>query len=440
MLYNIWKPDRRTFLKACALAAIGSPTNASAVSTTVGSAEDFVDTIGANTHFQQKETTSAKCADRVLEELLSSGIRHIRDSATPVSKNDDVARLGFAPLAQASRAGIKLSLICFDPTNKYIFTDPRRIENIVQWCGEGVIMLEGSNEPVLFDNPLRNSAISGYYQRELYTTIHRTPALQHIKLAAPSYIQQNIALAEDLSEACDYGNLHSYPGMEHPETSGPGGLSGYMKAFRAVSGTKPLVISETGYHTALHDRSAHFPVSEEIRARYMPRLLLWAFMNGIVRTYIYEFVSSFDKGDSDKESNFGLLDAKFQRSPAYGSVTNLIRLCTTGVKPAASLNRDQAPPSVVCEASGFLHLRLRRADGSWIVYLWLGLSGWAHETQTAYLPIQNSAYINLGAGQQYQMRLHRFQDDGSLISQYVSATDTFIEVTVSDQVTAIEFF
>ena len=51
---------------------------------------------------------------------------------------------------------------------------------------------------------------------------------------------------------------------------------------------KSFIVTETGYHTALENPpQKHKPASEEVKAVYLPTLLMDNFRLGIERSYIY---------------------------------------------------------------------------------------------------------------------------------------------------------
>jgi hypothetical protein len=131
----------------------------------------------------------------------------------------------------------------------------------------------------------------------------------------------NASLVGDLSAYLDFGSLHPYPGGQVPMFS----VGRHSDGLRSVSGDKPTVVTESGYHTALLWTGGHPPVSEQAMGRYVLRLLLDYFNAGIARTYLYELIDQgFDL--ADREKHFGLLRADGTEKPAYRGLRNLIEL------------------------------------------------------------------------------------------------------------------
>ena len=74
--------------------------------------------------------------------------------------------------------------------------------------------------------------------RPAYAAVKGNENLKNIVVASPSYIFKNVEIAENLSDAVDWINIHPYPGMEHPETKGPGALAGFIAGAERTFGKK----------------------------------------------------------------------------------------------------------------------------------------------------------------------------------------------------------
>ncbi|WP_454850748.1 hypothetical protein [Rhizobium binxianense] len=433
--------SRRTFLKEAAsfalMSAAGLPAAANAQpAPPVRPAADFVDSVGICTHFGHRDTPYATRHDEVAAALAGLGLRHVRDEAL-VTTADSLAAIQYRRIRELAGAGFRFSMICYDPTNPYVFTAPSLVEKIFEACGGAVDMFEGGNEPNLARNTARNPLLSAEYQRALYQAVRGDPRLQAVGVAGPSYIQGNIALAQDLSAACDFGNIHPYPGMEHPETTGPGQLQKFIAASRRVFGEKPVMVTEIGYHCAVQTTKSHLPVSEAIKARYMPRLLLWPFLQGVRRTYIYELVSSFDNGPADPESSFGLLDYRLNRTPAYEAVRNLLSICLSGGGVAGSGGVAPAQVGFSTQDANRHHLFLTRPDGGVLMPVWLGIPGWRSGPRTALPPTRRETILTV-QNNSADIRAHQFRDDGKIDKIMLQREKNGYRLAVSDQLTVVE--
>jgi hypothetical protein len=397
-------------------------------------AADFRNSIGVCVHNANKQTPYYSNFQKEIELLKDLGVRHVREDAlfaNYVDRNHEFYQRMRTLVSQ----GFRLDMVCADPLNGYLFVPPRRVGEIYEWCDHGVDIFEGANEPNLFKNSNMNPAISADHQRTLYATIKANPALRNVIVASPSYIQKNVAIAEDISDAVDWMNIHPYPGMEHPETTGPGMLVGFINGAQRITGKKPVLVSETGYHTAVQTQKFHLPVSEPIKVRYMPRLLLWDFRNGVQRSYIYELMDSFNNGQTDPESNFGLATFDGTRKPSFMAVKRLLALFdrpATNAKGGAPFRFEVSGNTQDLQSAVF-----RRADGSHLLFLWLGVSGWDRVARVSRPPVTREVLLALNPAPR-AARAHLFQDDGALAEAPIGPSEGRLKLSVSDQLTAVE--
>jgi hypothetical protein len=153
------------------------------------------------------------------------------------------------------------------------------------------------------------------------------PALADLPVVGPSFALGNRNLVGDVSAWLTYGNMHSYPGNQHPEWSlhpGPAGGGEFQRA-AINSGAKPVMATETGYHNATAVSSGHMPVAENASAVYIPRLLLDYYARGVKRTFLYELIDQ-GTGTRNKEGRFGLLSHDLSEKPAFRAMQRLIGL------------------------------------------------------------------------------------------------------------------
>lgn len=420
-------PTRRLVLAAGASALAARPALAGALPS--HACADFTGSVGVNTHFGHGGTPYvdrfARCA-AALDEL---GIRHLRDDIV-LPGAEASAPPQFQRIAELARAGHRFSLVFYDGLDVGPLVPPRRLPDVAAWCAGGLEIAEGSNEPNIAAGAGRPQA-SAEHQRALYRAARNAGGA--LKVAGPSYVQANVAAAESLANAVDFGNIHPYPGMEHPETTGNGDLRRFIAAARPIFGRAPLLATENGYHTALATRSFHFPVSEAVRARYTPRLLLWSFLLGIRRTYLYELIASVDRGEADPEGHFGLLRFDGAPTQTFRAVANLMRLFRAGAAAPAS------PLDVAIEAAprDLQAVRFLRADGAVLVPLWLGIDGWDPIKRRARPDAPAQAVALTLSAEPKAARLHRFADDGSVSVETLAPLRT-PTVGVTDRLAFVE--
>lgn len=429
---------RRNLLSAAPLALVAAsglrPVSARAQTVASATTDAFLDSVGVCGHFTRPNGIYTEQFDRIMPEFEALGVQHLRDDGliTPKDSRDSPV---FQRLRRIVASDIRLTIICYDNLNPYVLTPLDRLADFYAWCDGGVDIFEGSNEPNLTKDPQNAPRISAEHQAALYNAIRSNPQLSAVPVAAPSYVLTHRALALDLKDACDYGNIHPYAGMEHPETTGPGALSKSVAASAHIAAGKPVLATEMGYHTSLQTKTFHFPVTEGIKARYMPRMLLWSFISGIRRSYIYELVSSFAADATNPESSFGLLRHDLSRTPAYEAVRGLLSLCKAN-RQTTSVERQVAFLDADAQR---LSMPLTRQDGALLVPVWLAISGWQWPARIENPPAERVAAFSV-AGQHSRVVAHRFRDDGSVSQQTIAPEGGQYRLSVSDQLTVLEVF
>ena len=427
-------PTRRDLLAGLAGAGLGLGAEATGAPGMVYGAADLVDSVGVNMHLGNNSTPYVPQFDRVVLPAIDElGVMHARED---VSWFPDLKRK--APEIQRLRTlgskGITFSVVCFDRLNGYIFTPPESLPDIFEALDGRIDIFEGSNEPNLQNSPAR-AAISAEHQAALYRTVKASPDLKGVKLAGPSYVLQSREVARNLSRFVDYGNIHPYPGNEHPEAQTPGGLQASMDASRRIFGDAPMIVTEDGYHTALRTPSFHFPVSEAIKARYLPRMLLWNFINGVPRTYLYEFMSSFAPSDTNVESRFGLVGFGGDKTPSFYAVKSLLDVFSD--KAPGGRRAAVAPTRLLVPGPGLQTASFRRADGANLFAIWLAAPGWDSGAKAA-RPMQSRKVRLALAGAAGMARAHRIGDDGQRMVARLNPVGGMAEIDVADNLTVIE--
>lgn len=426
---------RRNLLSAAPLALVAAsglqaiPARAQPAAS--ANTEAFLDSIGVCGHFTRTTGVYPEQFDRIMPEIEALGVRHLRDDGLIAARNSPV----FQRLRRIVAAGLRLTIICYDNLNPYVSTPLDRLADFYDWSDAGIDIFEGSNEPNLTKDPQNAPRISAEHQAALHAAVRSIPRLSAVRVATPSYVLENRALALDMRDVCDYGNIHPYAGMEHPETTGPGALSKSVAASAHIAAGRPVLATEMGYHTSLQTETFHFPVTEGIKARYMPRMLLWCFISGIRRSYIYEMVSSFAADETNPESSFGLLRHDLSRTPAYEAVRALLSLC----KAERKTGQEERQIDFLTADPQRLSLHLARPDGALLVPVWLGISGWQWPARIENPPAERVATFSV-AGQHSHVVAHRFRDDGSVSQQTITQESGQYRLSVSDQLTVLEVF
>jgi hypothetical protein len=365
-------PGLRRFLLAALLAAVAivpavDPPASTAATVSAQTADSFIESMGVNTHTYYNDTVYYSRFATIEQRLQELGIHHIRENLE-ADRPDQLQRLN-----QLAAAGIHSTLILGSPEE-----GSANLGELISLVGSSlrgsVDAVEGPNEYDLRGGPSWMSRLAPY-QEQLYAAIKSNPATSGLPVIGPSLGNTN-SQGSDISGSLDYGNIHSYPNGEPPEDN----VSRMLSMASEMSGSKPVLATETGYHTALNYSGDHQPTSEAAEAVYMPRLYLDYFANGIVRTFPYELVDEFpDPSHSEAESDFGLLRNDLSPKPAFTALQNLTSILAD---PGPAFTPGHLDYTISGDQSELNQVLLQKRDGSYYLALWRSESVWNPKSRT----------------------------------------------------------
>jgi hypothetical protein len=318
------------------------------------SASSFIDSLGIVTHLRYTDTSYGRYSDIVESRLLELGIRHIRDGG-----NDPQL---FEKLNRLANLGIRSTFVA-DPRDGI---SPQDAVEIVKRIGASVEAVEGPNEwdahreqtynGQPFPHGLRDYQIALYQALKADWTSY-LPVIAP-SLATPEYASQ----LGSLRDFADLGNLHSYAGGNMPTTDYDWR---WLPAAHTITGDRPIVVTETGWHTAVEDHAAgQRGVSEEVMAKYVTRQYLDNFSLGIQRTFLYELMD--ERSKSTQENRFGLVRSDGSAKPAFYAVKNLISLLNDTGDRTGTLDF-----SLTGNVANLRHTLLRKSNGDYFLALWI---------------------------------------------------------------------
>lgn len=377
----------RTALLALALLGVAllalSPKPAAAA-TEARAADEFVDSIGVNTHTYYTNTVYYQQFDQVKSRLAELGIRHIREELM-LDRSDQYQRL-----RELAASGVGSTLVLGEPTIGISGLD--QLLEIAAGDLDGAIeAIEGTNEYDLrggsqWDEELRA------HQEHLYSEAKANPALSSLPVIGPSVVhwskQDELG---DISAALDYGNIHSYPDGYWPETN----LGSHLSHATTLSASKPVVATETGYHSALNWTGGHKPAEEAAVATYLPRMFLEYFRRGVARTFSYQLLDHWPNAELDeRELQFGLLRNDLSPKPSFLALRNLIEILEDPGAPAS-------PAALGYELSGdqndLRQVLLQKRDGRFYLALWRASSVWDPVSRTRLNPPSSQVQVSVDA-------------------------------------------
>jgi len=352
------------------------------------SAYDFFNSMGVGTHLGYGTTTYGNFDQLTYPLLKELGIKHIRDGyGGTLSRTEQDRRYKIL-----GGEGIKILFCTGTATLASLMPN---IKGLLPYLS-GV---EGSNEVDFSYNRdvTQWKPISISRQQILYDSIKNNPKTRSLPVVNFSLAEINTAasIVGDQSNKIDYGNMHIYAAAKHPALHWGNGLTenqalGYAKL---VSGTKPLIMTECGYHNYVAYPQNHAGAPEEVSAIYIPHLFFEYFNMGITRSYIYELLDQNQDVDGDKELHFGMVRYDGTRKPVFNAVKNLISLMSddTNITPSPLGFKLYAQTQSI--NNNLRYTLLQKSNGSWWIAVFRAES--IFNTQTLVTTTLQSEKINL---------------------------------------------
>jgi hypothetical protein len=316
---------------------------------------DFFNSIGINTHLNYLDKSYGNVF-MVYSQIQALGIKHIRDGFHMM--NDDYDNVVFTTWVQLSKIGAKFNAV-YDPSENLPPMTSALLNQFWWKSGMSLEAVEGPNELDIRSGS--SPAVAAQMQPILYSSAKAmAQGVPTIDVIAPSMANwQNCSQLGDLSTSCDFGNLHAYPGGAMPTAAIPAQLP----SAALVCGTKPVIVTETGYHTTKLAGLAS--VSEAAQGKYIPRILLDNFAAGVQRTYLYELQDQAPPDDtSSVEQHFGLVHMDGSPKPAFIYLSNLISILEKQTTPILQELEYSLSSDLISS------LVIQQTHTSWLLFLW----------------------------------------------------------------------
>jgi hypothetical protein len=428
MVHRFFKPrnirPRYAIAAVCSALLVGIASllwHVEAAPAAIRTADSFVDSIGVATHLRYMDTAYGRYSDVIKPRLLELGVRHIRDGGKDplmFQKLNDLATAGIrATLVMDPRDGIQPLNVIGDAINP-VLQAVEAVEGPNEWDVQRQLTHNG--QP--FPDGIRA------YQSQLYKAIKSNPATANLAVLMPSLaIPFNAPQLGYLSEL-DAGNMHSYAGGNLPSQDLD---TKWIPLTQVVSGnSKPIVATETGWHTAIADPApAHPAVSETAAAKYIPRLFLEYFNRNIYRTFAYELIDQ--RPAPNQENNFGLLHANGSPKPSFTALKNLIALLHD---PGANFS----PQPLLYQVAGganIHHTVLQKRDGRFYIILWQEVPSFNLQTK-AEIAVQDQP-VTLAISGSFKLA-KAFHPNTSIAPIWQVAQPTQLQLSVPDHPLVIE--
>lgn len=392
-------------------------------------ADSLINSIGLNVHLSYFRTTYGTGWDNIVKpKLIALGVRHLRDHGDVVA-DDGWMRTVYGRMNELVASGIKFNLVLRPLDGTTNFVSLPQFERLVQYAGPSVEAFEGLNE---HDISKRSAWVSEVrsFQKALYDSVKSDSRTANLPVYGPSMAHPgNAAPVGSLSQYMSAGAIHPYPGGNLPMSS----IRDHERRTAVISGSRPFVVTETGYHTAIRWTGAHPGISEQAQARYTPRLFLEFFNGGVQRSYLYEFV---DQGSdlTQREQAFGLLRADGSEKPAYTSLKNMIAILKD---PGPAFTPGSLGFTLDGDTSKVEQTVLQKRDGRFYLVLWQNTKSYDLEARANVSVGNRPAHLTLAtAAQQVRIfdplrsaaAIETYRDDGSIPIE-ISDSPVIVEIT-----------
>ncbi len=347
-------------------------------STAVVRSETFVNSVGVGVHLKQRHSSYLNYAS-VKKALLNLGIHHIRDNLSWDARK----------YLDLNRAGIKVSAT----VPRGADTDAeltKVIDNAKQWR-PALSSIGGPNE--------YETTVTGWasklesFQSRLFKRVNSVTSLKSVPVLGPSLrTATDETLLGNISQYLDMGAIHAYPYGQTPEAD----AAAYVKNARITSGSKPIVVSETGMSNASDAlrRQYNLPYSERAAGIYTPRLVLEYFRLGVKKTYLYQLLNEDNVGSLvPRNRYFGLLNKDFSPKPSFIEMRTLLKALADNGNAFTTRGLSYS----ISSGSTLRKMLFEKSNGTYYIAVWRPVSVWQSGGATGHdlYPSSVRATLNL---------------------------------------------
>ena len=419
-------------LLVCAVIVVPMiPVHATAQQTTsvetASSTNSFVNIMSVDTHYNYNNLVYGNT--QLIKSLLGGlGIQHIRDGSDRQYVWDDWYNDLYTPYGITVVAN-------FTPASYWTLSD---MLNLLKSHPPMVYGAEGANEPDAFG--ISYNGQTGYpatisFQNDLYNAIKGDSVTNHMPvLAPPMAFPEDAANLAPLS-SINYETMHSYPGGALPNDQlDTRWIPDTNKMVGSGNPTKPIWVTETGYHTAVNCSGCSQPgVSELAQSKYLPRLFGEYFNRGIQLASIYELI---DEGTdtTNQEQNWGIVRNNGTPKPAYTAMKNLISLLK---EPATNFTPGGLDYSISQAPSTVHHTLLQKSNGDFYLLLWNNVSVYNTTTKQDISNQSVPVTLNFTTGIN-KATTYTFDNSGNTSSSTKTVSNNQLTVNVSDSMTVVQ--
>lgn len=263
---------------------------------------------------------------------------------------------------QIGASGIKVNALIDTPDGRD--TPEQLVALVASSLRSAILSIEGPNEWNLQGGSNWVPELVAH-QTRLWNAAKSNAVTRAIPIVGPSLaFNEGFAELGNRSAIMDWGNIHLYPNGFVPSTKMDKALPGE----RIVCGSKPIIVTETGWHNASNSHTTQYYTPEDVAGLYAPRLLLEYFIRDVPRVAFYELIDE-PGARNPAEANFGLIRADFSRKPVFVSLANMRTILTRSYRTSGTAGR-RVRFSFRSTASDLRSALVDRGDGRLLLFLW----------------------------------------------------------------------
>lgn len=379
----------------------------------------YTDSVGVNVHLHDGQTVYGTQFPLLMQNMLSSGIKHYRNSIDPYPNAAEYANAEALGLA-----GIKADWLL---DSRLHASD---INALYRNAPDSIDAFEGPNEDDADAGPVEAGFMS-----MVHDLVRSHPSTVNTPIYAPTVGSiSTFPILGNLSAYITNGNMHDYYNPRYPETPayggefygcGPYGTMNFDICLAQINDPgQPVVSTETGF------------VSQQVPdiaiGRYLPRLLFMHAKANVPRTYLYELV------DNINPLHYGLLNGDLSPKPQFTAISNLQKLFAD--------NSFTTPGRLNFTLTGDLtnvnHVLFQKTDGTFLLAIWQGVASAAYPG-TDYSVLQNVIYpapqtVSIQtASNTGKATIYKLDDYGNMTSTGGNTSGNTTTVAVTDSITVV---
>ncbi len=352
-------PSRAGICAAAALLAVvtaavpGSPAG-----TVPARADAFVNAIGVDSHFSYRSGPEYLDYATQRDELVASGIRHLRDGA-PTSDSEYLAKLRYF-----GEHGITHTLGF--PVKDVIAKGAPFVTATLERQAPYVDAVEAGNEYDKSGDPDWVEHLRAA-QQVLYDAVKASSFKNNVTVLSPSLSSTAVSAPLLGPVPADAVSLHNATCDDKPTTKERSiNIANLHAALQAVS-AKPIWATETGYD---NDQSSHCYIAPQAAALYTVTTVAERWNTGEQRVY-------FDDWSDEPQSRgfrfMGLVPASGAPKPQYQALKSMIAVLSDKGPSFTPQPLDFAFTSASPDVHSTL---LEKRDGTYYLLLWLDIASW----------------------------------------------------------------